>query len=167
MTAKICGIPTKLVENLGVIWGTLSCGFEIDPDKFSNICSETKDIYFENIRWFCLPPTLHKVLQHGREIIASCPLPIGLTKEEASEAKNKFIRNFRLHHSRKTSWKEGIQDLFNRLMDKSDPVILETRAAKASQSKRKKSLSLQILSLLKDPEVPSNANESSSENESD
>ena len=155
ITAKICSVPTKLVENLRTIWGALSCGFDVDPDKFSIFCKETENIYFneENgVGWFSLPPTLHKVFKHGADIIRNCPVPIGLTNEEASEANNKFLRNFRLHHSRKASWKEGVEDLFNRLTDISDPVIQESIQNSRRRKAQKTSLSPEILALLKTPE---------------
>jgi hypothetical protein len=68
-----------------------------------------------------------------KDIIEHCPLPIGLTNEEASEANNKILRNVRLHHTRKTSWSDGMSDLYHRMMDLSDPVVLDN-----SQQKKKK-----------------------------
>jgi len=47
-----------------------------------------------------IPPTLHKVLVHGKDLIDHCPLPIGLTNEEAGEGNNKILRRVRLYHSR-------------------------------------------------------------------
>jgi hypothetical protein len=112
ITAKICGVPEKLVQNLRTIWGALACGFEIDSLKFGQLCKDTEKIWFDDrngVSWFAMPSSLHKIIVHGREIIETCPLPIGLTSEEASEANNKFLRKFRLHHTRKKSWKDGMQ----------------------------------------------------------
>ena len=36
--------------------------------------------------------TFHKVLEHRKDIIEKCPLPIGITSEEASETRNKILR---------------------------------------------------------------------------
>lgn len=154
VTAEICKVPLKLVENLAVIWGGLSCSFELDPEKFGQLCEETKNIYFQELGWFSLPPSLHKIFEHGKHIISSCPLPIGLTNEEGAEANNKFMRSFRLHHSRKTSWEDGIQDLFHRLMDVSDPFIQETLSAQAAKRQARRALSPKILALLKAPQEP-------------
>ena len=71
-----------------------------------------------------MPPTLHRILYHGKDIIESCPVPIGWTSEECSEANNKFARDFEANHSRKTSNEDNLLDLFNRLMDISDPVLV-------------------------------------------
>jgi hypothetical protein len=171
ITAEICGVPTELVKNLSTIWGALSCGFDLDPDKFGRLCEETEQIYFDKdvgVGWFSLPPTLHKIFKHGKQIIISCPLPIGLTNEEASEANNKFLRRFRLHHTRKTSWRDGVQDLFHRLMDISDPIVQETPASQAVRNRARRILSPQILSLLKTPDNSTLSTWNSlSENESD
>jgi hypothetical protein len=143
-----------LVQNLATIWGALSCGFDIDAEKFGQLCEETERIYFDEhngVGWYSLPPTLHKIFKHGKDIIRECPLPIGLTNEEASEANNKYLRSFRFHHTRKTSWKDGIQDLFHRLMDISDPLIQQTDSVHTARSKTRKALSPQILALLKPP----------------
>ena len=137
-----------------MIWGTLSCGFEVDADEFGKLCDETKNIYFTEVGWFSMPPTLHKILVHGKEIIKTCPLPIGITSEEALESNNKFLRQFRLHHSRKTSWKDGVQDLFHRLMDISDPIIQDTREAYHSYRQARRALSPEIRALLKGPQMP-------------
>lgn len=116
ITSQILGVPEQLVENLGTIWGTLACGFEIDLDKFEEFCKETKLIFFDAVPWYSIPPTLHKIFEHGRQLVEECPLPIGLTNEEASEANNKILRSFRLHHARKSSWHEGVQDIFNQMI---------------------------------------------------
>ena len=152
ITSEILGVPEKLVENLGTIWGAMACGFAIDLEPFEKICQETKSIYFESVGWYSMPPTLHKILEHGRQIIAECPVPFGLTNEEASEANNKVLRGLRLHHSRRTSWRNGIQDLFHRLMDISDPQIQEMARRNSSRSSGHQALTPQILALLKAPE---------------
>jgi len=164
-------VPKELVQNLGTIWGALSCGFDVDPEKFGQLCQETEKIYFHaeiGVGWFSLPPTLHKILKHGNEIISECPLPIGLTNEEASEANNKYIRSFRLNHSRKNSWRNGIKDVFHRLMDISDPCIQSSFAARSDKKRARRNLSPEILALLKPPQIQEEEEEeeSSSENES-
>lgn len=46
-----------------------------------------------------------------------------LNGEEASEARNKDYKNFRLFNSRKISREANINDVFYRIMDTSDPII--------------------------------------------
>jgi hypothetical protein len=64
------------------------------------------------------------VLVHGKEIVEATPLPIGLTSEEGAESNTKFARRFHENHTRKTSQEDTMSDLFHRMMDISDPVVV-------------------------------------------
>jgi hypothetical protein len=136
VTASICGVSTLLVSNLACIWKTLASGYKIRDDKFEKFCQETLDIYFDEelgAPWYPMPPSLHRVLVHGSDIIRACPVPIGLTSEECSEANNKFARKFEQHHTRKLSHDASLVDLFHRLTDISDPkLVASTRQEKVS-----------------------------------
>lgn len=139
------------MQNLATIWGALACGFALDPEAFGKLCSETHAIYMEHLSWFPITPTLHKVLCHGKDLVEHCPLPIGLTNEEPGECANGKMRLFRSGHSRRTSWKDGLADLFYRLMDNSDPLI-RTIATKHKKPKASpKPISDQIKKLLLAP----------------
>jgi len=131
----------------------MASGFAINLDRFEQLCLRTKAVYFSSVGWYSMPPTMHKILEHGRQIIQECPLPLGLTNEEASESNNKIIRSFRLHHCRRTSWRDGVRDLFHRLIDVSDPIIQEKSLKISSKSTVRKPLTPQILALLKEPEA--------------
>ena len=116
----------------------MASGYAIDGEKFGKLCADTNTLYLndEKTNWYNIPPTIHKVLVHGKDIIEHCPLPIGLTNEEASEANNKILRNVRLHHTRKTSWSDGMSDLYHRMMDLSDPVVLDIPNKKRRKKKK-------------------------------
>jgi hypothetical protein len=158
ITASILGISEDLVENLSTIWSTLASGYAIDSKKFGKLCKETHEMYFDEkngTHWHNITPTLHKVLVHGQQLVEYCPLPIGLTNEEAGEGNNKILRHVKLHHTRKTSWLAGMYDLFHRLMDTSDPIILETKNSKKKKIGHKNSdFSPKILNLLLSPMIP-------------
>ena len=130
-TAAICGVSTMLVSNLDVIRRTLASGQDIHPEKFEAFCDETLNEYMSTVNWYNIPPTLHKVLVHGKDIVEATPMPVGWTSEEGSESNTKFAQKFHTNHTRKTSQEDTMSDLFNRLMDISDPVIV-------SHSKEKK-----------------------------
>lgn len=97
--------------------------------------------------------TLHKILVHGRDIIHSSALPIGLLSEQAGEARNKFWRYDREHHSRKSHRQKTMLDLFHRALESSDPFISNVRLQ--HRLKRLKSLPLpsMVLNLLKPYQV--------------
>ena len=84
-------------------------------------------------KWHKIPPTLHKVLVHGKEIIKATPMPVGWTNEEGSESNTKFTRRFHTSHTRKTSQEDTMSDLFNRLMDICDPIAVSYSKEKKKQ----------------------------------
>lgn len=83
-----------------------------------------------------MPSSIHKILIHGAEIINNVVLPIGMMSEEALEARNKDVRNFRLHHTRKTSRQHTMEDLMHALLFSSDPFI-STLSKSTSRSSKK------------------------------
>ena len=123
-TARICGVSTILVSNLDTIWRTLTSGKSINLIQFDKFCKETLRHYMLDAGWYSLPPTLHRVLVHGKDIIEATPIAIGATSEEGSEANAKFARKFLKHHTRKSSHSNTMFDLFHRLLDISDPFVV-------------------------------------------
>lgn len=74
-----------------------------------------------------MPPSVHKVLIHGADIMESFEFAIGLTSEEAQENNNKYVRKARLEHSRMTGRKETNEDMFKHLLVNSDPFLVNYR----------------------------------------
>ena len=141
----------KLVSNLNTIYGALASGYEVEVSKFRALCEETERIYFDEtdgVGWYSLTPSLHRIFKHSADVIEACPLPIGLTTEEGSESNNKNIRRFRFHHSRRTPWFHSLKDVYDRIMDISDPLIQDTVASRRANSRKKRSLPKEVLALL-------------------
>lgn len=76
---------------------------------------------------------------HGSFIIENALLPIGLLSEEAQEARNKDIKKYGEHHTRKISRVKTMEDLFNNLLVSSDLYISSLR-----KTYEKKSIPLTI-----------------------
>lgn len=74
-----------------------------------------------------MPPSVHKMLLHGHEVVRKKPVPVGLFSEEAQESRNKDVKNFREHFTRKFSRIQTSHDLFVRLLASSDPYISSLR----------------------------------------
>lgn len=58
--------------------------------------------------WYKLPPSVHKILTHGSEIIKTLDVPFGWLNEEPQEANNKIFRktrnnNCRMNNNRKST----------------------------------------------------------------
>jgi hypothetical protein len=164
--AQIIGVSPVLVSNLDVIWRTMASNYKINGREFEQFCKQTLDIYLSEVCWYNIPPTIHKILVHGRAIVEACPVALGLTSEESSEANNKFIRKFLTHHTRKTSHLDTMTDLFHRLMAVSDPCLL-SKSLKDNK-KKSKQFTPEMKELLQLPEMDIYASSSDDEeNESE
>lgn len=127
VVAKICQLDERLVTRFAIILQVLASGQEIDAVKFDQYALETAQLYVDLYSWYFMPPTVHKVLMHGGDIITSSFLPIGRYSEEAQEANNKVFRNARSHNSRWSSQCNNNEDIIHYLLVSSDPLISSLR----------------------------------------
>lgn len=138
--ADCLGLDKQLISNFKFILISLSCHLPIDVNRFDILCTSTAKLFVQLYPWYNMPSSVHKVLIHGADIIKYSKLPLGMLGEEASESRNKHYKNYRLSHSRKHNRLCNIQDLFNRVMDTSDPLIssmnLSSRLQKSSKRKQ-------------------------------
>lgn len=114
------------------------------------------DLYLKHYSWYYMP-SVHKVLCHGKAVISSYVLPIGQLSEEAQEARNKDNRKYRELFTRKTSRIHTNMDLANRLLVSSDPLITSLR--KMPKRGGEKTLTTEVLALLKEPQENSATSE--------
>lgn len=145
--AEILGVDMWLVEDLHTILVALSSGLAIDCVRFDELCKSVATKYVQRYKWFYMTVTLHKILMHGRQVIESSPLPIGMLSEQAGESRNKFWRYDREHHTRKLDRKTTILDLFHRALESSDPYL--SSHSLQNRQKEKKTLPKKVLNLLK------------------
>ena len=73
---------------------------------------------------------MHRLLAHSKELLSEVNSSFGLKcfSEEGSEACNELIRKYREHLARKTSLEDNMIDIFVRLANESDPVLLGFRS---------------------------------------
>lgn len=128
-SAEITGVNVELIKRFHIILETINSGYFINVDKFHEFAKATRELYFKEYSWYPMPVSVHKILFHGKDIIAACVLPIGQMSEEAQEARNKHNRKFRELFTRKSSRINTNRDLLNRLLISSDPYIASLRAA--------------------------------------
>lgn len=146
-TAAITGLDEELIRRFAVILQAITSGETINNTKFKDYTEKTAEKYVKLYNWYYMSSTVHTVLLHGAEIIASNSIvPIGNLSEEASEARNKDFRRFREHHSRKKSRVCSNEDIFNFLLLSSDPLISAVRPT--MDAKKKKPLFDETLDLL-------------------
>lgn len=149
-TAKITGLNENLLQRFHTILSCIGCGFQINHAAFDHYTRETRELYLSEYAWYMMPVSVHKILFHGKDIIASCILPIGQLSEEAQESRNKDVRNYRELYTRKTSRIETNTDLLHRLLISSDPYICSLRKAPLT---KKRALDSEVLALLSEPEA--------------
>lgn len=143
----------KLLTNFKFILISLSCHLPLNAKLFEKLCHSTAELFVSLYPWFYMPSTVHKILIHGGQIIRSSILPLGMLGEEGSEARNKDYKNFRLHHSRKHSRQVTMEDMFYRLMDTSDPIILNLNVQSRLRMKNRIPIPKEVLDLL---DIPKN-----------
>lgn len=157
LTSQITGVDENIISRFSTLLTVIASGLEIDTKKFGKYCKETADLYRTIYSWYPMPPTVHKLLDHGEIIASTAILPLGLLSEEAQEARNKDCRYYREHNTRKCSRVSTNEDLFKRLLASSDPYVTSLRR---NPSKKYKPFSEDVLNLLKHPNVTSKADES-------
>ena len=131
---NLSGVDVDLIKRFYVILQVLATCQDINLIKFEEYARETAEKYVELYPWYPMPPTVHKVLFHGKEVMEKYMFPIGMYSEEAQEALNKIVRNSRLDHARKISRVATMTDQFHFLLINSDPKINHFRTKKPKRN---------------------------------
>jgi len=132
LASQMTQVDENLINRFATISSVLASGFEINYITFEQFCTETAK--YQCYPWYYIPPTVHKILVHGSSVAKFALLSIAQLSEEVLEARNKYVKNFRLNHTRKFSRTITNQDLFQRLLCTSDPVICSTYCYKFKEN---------------------------------
>ena len=115
-----------LHRQLSTILFIVSSSGKVNMEKFKLLCDETSFNICDNFSWCEINHTLHGPLHHGVELISrNDGYGLGSLSEECLEANNKDIRNYLQFLSRKISPIAQVTDVMSRLLERSDPVILQ------------------------------------------
>lgn len=121
--AETTGVDENLINRFRTILVAINSTKKINTSEFRAYAYETAELYISLYKWYFMPPSVHKVLLHGADLMTNFDLPIGYFSEEAQEARNKDFRNIRENHSRKSSRENTNEDILHWLLISSDPVI--------------------------------------------
>ena len=115
-----------IILNMAVILAVINSNKKVNVPVFSEFCLNTS-LLVKSVSWIHIIPTAHVVLVHSAELIEGNN-QIGLLNftECGLEANNKFLRQYRINYSRKTSQFDNLSNCLNRLWDKSDPMVKKT-----------------------------------------
>lgn len=150
ISSAITGVDENIILSFRNILLVLSSGFKINCEKFKLYAITVAKNFVRLYPWYFMPTTLHKILIHSYIVISSAILPIGQLSEEAQEARNKDIRNYREGFSRKFSRTQNMEDIFYRLLVSSDPYISSLRKL---PKKKLKYFPTDVLQLLESPDI--------------
>lgn len=125
--SEVLGLNYDWVRRIAVIMQVINLDLSIDHEKFENFCMGTFNLYLQHYSWYPMPPSMHKVLIHGAEIMKACSIPLGRLSEEALESTNKITKNARTNHSRKCNRALTNEDVLHHLLLSLDPVISSMR----------------------------------------
>lgn len=112
-----------MIKRFRTILVAINSTKQINIPEFRRFAYETAELYVKLYSWYYMPPSVHKVLIHGADLMRRFDLPIGYFSEEAQEARNKDFRKIRESHSRKNSRENTNEDILHWLLVSSDPVI--------------------------------------------
>lgn len=146
IVSNILGLNQPLIERFGNILHVMASGFAVDLEKFELYTKETAELFINLYGWYKIPPSVHKVLLHGSDIMRKLVLPIGYFSEEAQESGNKIFKAARRYYSRTCSRKSNNEDVLNYLLVSSDPIISINRLRK---DKIIKELTIEAKNLIK------------------
>lgn len=153
MLSECLGLDSTLLSNFRSILIGVSSHFPLNPDSFEKFCHSTAELFVKLYPWFYMPSSVHKILIHGGQIIRNSTLPLGMLGEEGSESRNKDYKRIRLHHTRKFNRKVTMEDMFFRLIDMSDPIIVNLYSETALKRKVRKPLPKDVLNFLLVPQT--------------
>lgn len=133
--SKFTDLDEGLIRRLHNILQVLTCGKMINCDKFKTYCFQTAELCIQLYGWYKMPPSLHKVLIHGSDIIRSFDLPFGWLSERPAEGNNKIFRKARAKHSRMSNRKMTNKDILHYMLISSDPLISSLRIKEVKKLK--------------------------------
>lgn len=133
ISSEITGLNKEIIDRCGVILQCLASGYNIKLEEFKAYSLDTARYLVTEYGWYYMPPSVHKILIHGSEVIEHALLSIGELSEEAAETNNKFVKEFRRNNTRKMSRMVTNTDLLHRLLINSDPLITGLRKSPLQQ----------------------------------
>ena len=136
-------VPEKYKENLlllhkqlSVILRVVSFSGQVDVDAFQQHCLDFSLNLIQNFPFVHLNDTLHATVHHSVELIMRNEgYGLGALSEEGLEANNNDIRNYLETFCRKTSPLEQLTDVMYRLLERSDPIVLQSISLQRTQKK--------------------------------
>lgn len=153
LSANITGIDIEIIRRFHIVLQIISNGFKINQEKFKVYTRETAQVFVNKYPWYPMPPTAHKILVHGPEVIDKVLLLIGHLSEETQEARNENFKEYREKFYRKFSRLRTNEDVLYLLLISSDPYILSMRPL---PKKKFRKFPNEVITMLESPKIVNN-----------
>jgi len=114
---------------------------KIDLVRFKEYCIDTAKKYATLYSWYKMPPSIHKILINGCDIMKVLNAPMIWFSEEPQKANNKVFRKARSEYSRMCQSNITNKDIIHYQLISSDSMIsslrdIETKNIIETQSKK-------------------------------
>ena len=63
--SEITGADVDIISRLKTVLKAVCSGYDLDSSSFQQYCSDTTDKIPSEYNWYVMPPTVHKLLEHG------------------------------------------------------------------------------------------------------
>lgn len=136
---EILELDPKMVDGFSALSLALCSPFMINVQEYDKLATETSRLYEKNHPNLPKNATSHKVLDHGKDFVKLFRLPPIFYSEEGSEGKNKFYRSDKNFHARLDSREHIMQDVFERNLLWSDPLIFAASLTRRIHEKQRRS----------------------------
>ena len=115
----------RIHHSLSIILRVASSKRRVDIEPYRDLCRQTYLLIVESLPWAKVTECLHDVLGHSAEAIErNDGFGLGNFTEQGSEGTNKYIRRYSERGARQTSLQANIEDVMQKLIVRSDPVVL-------------------------------------------
>ena len=126
--AQECDVPYDFINGLWNIYVALTSQLYLIPSEFGKYCKKILGIYFNDLNWYRMIPSVHKILVHGEELLEELykvapTIAPGQLSEEPSEHFNKFLKNDEIAHAPQHSRKERLKAMSTRGIERSDVLV--------------------------------------------
>ena len=125
LLSQILEIDAEFIRNICRLSNFFKSKKKPTKEEWYDVVQKIYDTYESNyINFMNLPPSNHKILIHGFDIINSFEKGPFFYSEEAQEAVNEKLRSIRLNHSRKNSFKNMTYDIASYFYISTDPLVI-------------------------------------------
>ena len=139
--AEESAVPVQFIEALYVTYLVFTSHFLIEAEIFRPYCKMVGNMYHDlGLNWYRMPQSIHSHIVHGPDMLlhlqkVAPTIAPGQLSEECSEHFNKFLKRDEIGHAPQNDRKNRLKAMFNRGIERSDPVVRDFEALELKKKK--------------------------------